>query len=178
VWRKRGKGEGISTRNRNSKNLLSELGPAPYHQQETGLFRNTMIAPATHASRRRGRPLTAQVRWAPRHGDGPFVFPSAPLRCGQMVRPQGSRLLLSPPWGRALRLPFGSASLRTNGPSPRLLFAARPATDRQRRRPLHRASARVRRLTPHSSRLTIPAPGPYLIVLPGCGPGWRRFLRG
>ncbi len=178
MWRKRGKGEGISTRNRNSKNLLSELGPAPYHQQETGLFRNTMIAPATHASRRRGRPLTAQVRWAPRHGDGPFVFPSAPLRCGQMVRPQGSCLLLSPPWGRALRLPFGSASLRTNGPSPRLLFAARPATDRQRRRPLQpRASAGS---SPHASRLTPHYPGPWPLVtlLPGCGPGWRRFLRG
>ncbi|NLF44813.1 MAG: hypothetical protein GX581_01950 [Syntrophomonadaceae bacterium] len=30
-------------------------------------------------------------------------------------------LLGPPPQGRALCLPFGSASLRTNGPSPRLL---------------------------------------------------------
>ena len=73
-------------------------------------------------------PWCVFVCWAPRHGDGPFVFPSAPLRSGQMVRPRGFCLLLSPPQGRALCLPFGSASLRTNGPSPRLLFAAEPAT--------------------------------------------------
>ena len=71
MWRKRDKGGGISTGNRNSKNLLSELGISPNHQQKTGLFRNTMIAPATDASRRRDRPLTAQARWDPRHGDGP-----------------------------------------------------------------------------------------------------------
>jgi len=39
----------------------------------------------------------------------------------------GSGLLGPPPWGRALCLPFGSASLRTNGPSPRLPFTAEPA---------------------------------------------------
>ena len=121
MWRKRDKGEGISTRNLNSKSLWSELSPPPYHQQKTGLFRNTMIAPATHQ----------------------LATGTDPYRSG---------LLLGPPQGRALRLPFGSASLRTNGPSPRLLFPRPPRVDRGA--DPYIARQRGLRLTPHPSRLT------------------------
>ena len=60
-------------------------------------------------------------------------------------------LLLGPPQGRALRLPSGSASLRTNGPSPRLLF---PRPRANRGVGSHAARQRGLRLTPHPSRLT------------------------
>ena len=46
MWRKRDKGEGIPTRSLHNKSLLSEFSLPPDHQQKTGLFRNTMIAPA------------------------------------------------------------------------------------------------------------------------------------
>ena len=126
MWRKRDKGEGISTRYLNSNRLLSGLSLSPYHQQKTGLFRNTMIAPATHE-----------------HATGQTL---KPVYQNQQDQP------FPPPWGRALRLPCGSASLRTNGPSPRLLFPRPPRVDRGAD-PYTRVSARVR-LTPLSSLLT------------------------
>ena len=48
MWRKSGKGEGLPINNPLRLKPLKEFGPSPYHQQKTGLFRNTMIAPATH----------------------------------------------------------------------------------------------------------------------------------
>ena len=53
MWRKRDKGEGPPIRYLHSKSLFSEFGPPPYHQQQTGLFRNTLIAPATKEHCRR-----------------------------------------------------------------------------------------------------------------------------
>gem|GEM_PF-5844296 len=134
MWRKRDKGEGPPTRKLHRRSLWSEFSPSPYHQQKTGLFRNTMIAPATHGF--------ATER--------PSGFPLSNYPTTQLVRTR-------PPGGRALRLPFGSASLRTNGPSPWLLSC--PAPGRQRRRPLHPARQRgfASLLTPHFFRLS---PGP------------------
>ena len=76
MWRKRDKGEGISIRSLYSKSLLSELGLPPYHQQKTGLFRNTMIAPATdeHAAGQTLKPVSSEpARSAvpPAMGTGP-----------------------------------------------------------------------------------------------------------
>ena len=99
MWRKRDKGEGLPTRNLHRKSLLSEFILSPYHQQKTGLFRNTMIAPAPHERDAGQSP--------------PGRLSSTALPC--------------PPQGRALRLPFGSASLWTNGPSPWLLLPRPPA---------------------------------------------------
>ena len=129
MWRKRGKGEGLSTRFHNNKSLLSESCLSPYHQQKTGLFRNTMIAPATdvHAI---GQASSAPGCCSARHRDGPFVFPSAPLRCGQRFSPQGS-------WFLGPR-PFSPNQL-TNQPTNQLVpgppgstEASTPTTARQR----------------------------------------------
>ncbi len=156
MWRKRGKGEGLSTRFHNNKSLLSESCLSPYHQQKTGLFRNTMIAPATVGARhgdrpltaqvrgspRHGdRPLTAQVRGSPRHGDRPFVFPSAPLRCGQRFSPQGS-------WFPDPR-PF-SPNQPTNQPTNQLVPGPPGSTEASTPTTAHQRGS-ASRLTPHAS---------------------------
>jgi hypothetical protein len=60
-----------------------------------------------------------------------------------------------PPWGRAPSLPFGSASLRTSGPSPRLPFPLDPRGSTGASTPTLRWCGFASLLTPSASLLAL-----------------------